>query len=76
MAVTRDRLPQRAATLAWFIAVAASPAPLAKRLIALRFVPASRPKFIAAALRRLGVLRRADAAPAELSLPERLAVSS
>jgi glycosyltransferase involved in cell wall biosynthesis len=76
MAVTRDRLPQRIATLGWFVAVAVSPAALANLLIALRFVPASRPKFIAAVLRRLGVLRRADAAPAELSLPERLAVSS
>jgi hypothetical protein len=64
----KERLPQRLFTMLWFLAVASLPRNAAKRLIALRFVPASRPAVLGAVLRRLGALRRtsdaAGAAPA------------
>jgi hypothetical protein len=41
----------------WFIAAASLPRNAATRLIALRFVPASRPALLGALLRGLGALR-------------------
>jgi len=52
-----ERLAARLVVMVWFIAVAVLPRRLAVPLIALRFVPASRPAFLGAALRRLGALR-------------------
>jgi len=54
-----ERLPARVFSMAWFVAVALAPRALAIRLIALRFVPASRPALLGSVLRRLGALRRA-----------------
>lgn len=54
----QERLPARLFVMIWFLAVAGLPRRLAKRLIALRFVPASRPALLGALLRRLGALRR------------------
>jgi glycosyltransferase involved in cell wall biosynthesis len=64
-----DRLPARLFVIVWFLAASLLPRALAIRLIALRFVPASRPAALGALLRRLGALRRTsdaarDAAPA------------
>jgi glycosyltransferase involved in cell wall biosynthesis len=59
----KERPAARLVVMAWFLAVAVLPRPLAVPLIALRFVPASRPAVLGALLRRLGALRRAaDAA--------------
>jgi glycosyltransferase involved in cell wall biosynthesis len=57
----RERLPARLFTMLWFLAVGVLPAGAARRLIALRFVPASRPALLGAVLRRLGALRRTGA---------------
>jgi glycosyltransferase involved in cell wall biosynthesis len=54
---SRERLPARLFLMLWFIAVASLPRNAAKRLIALRFVPTSRPALLGALLRRLGALR-------------------
>ncbi len=53
-----ERLPARLFLMLWFIAAASLPRNAAKRLIALRFVPASRPALLGALLRRIGALRR------------------
>jgi glycosyltransferase involved in cell wall biosynthesis len=59
-----DRLPARLFLTLWFLAAAVLPQRWALRLIALRFVPASRPAVLGTLLRRLGALRRTrDAAP-------------
>jgi glycosyltransferase involved in cell wall biosynthesis len=64
------RLPARLFMMLWFLAVAGLPRGGAKRLIALRFVPASRPALLGAVLRRLGALRRtSDAAPSAAPAP-------
>jgi glycosyltransferase involved in cell wall biosynthesis len=52
-----DNAASKAALAGWFGAVATLPRPAAEKLIALRFVPGSRPKFIGATLRALRVLR-------------------
>jgi hypothetical protein len=58
-----DGLATRVFLIAWFAAVALLPLPLARPIMEIRFVPASRPAALGALLRRLGVLRRtADAA--------------
>jgi glycosyltransferase involved in cell wall biosynthesis len=65
-----ERLPARLFTMLWFLAVAMLPRGAAKRLIALRFVPASRPALLGAVLRRLGALRRtSDAASTAAPVP-------
>jgi glycosyltransferase involved in cell wall biosynthesis len=69
-----DNAASKAALVAWFLAVAGAPRPVAEKLLALRFVPASRPKLIGAALRRLHVLR--PPRPSEdLSVPPAFAAS-
>jgi glycosyltransferase involved in cell wall biosynthesis len=69
-----DNAVAKAALIAWFVAVAAAPRPLAAKLLALRFVPTSRPKLVGAALRRLRVLR--PPRPTEdLSVPRAFATS-
>jgi glycosyltransferase involved in cell wall biosynthesis len=69
-----DRLVTRLCLTAWFLAVAASPLPLAERLITWRFVPTSRSQGLSRLLRRLGVLRGTTRqSSAELSLPASLA---
>jgi glycosyltransferase involved in cell wall biosynthesis len=73
--VTRERLSAKLAILAWFAAVTVSGPALAQRLIALRFVPNSRPKALGLALRAFRVLRPSGAAPSDLSLPPSLAAS-
>ncbi len=50
-----DGLGSRLALGLWILALTVSPEPLAKRLIAYRFVPASRPDWFRRALRRFGV---------------------
>ena len=73
----KERLPQRLFTMLWFLAVAGLPRNAAKRLIALRFVPASRPAMLGAVLRRLGALRRtSDAAGAAPGLADGRAPST
>ena len=66
----KERLPARLFLILWFVAVASLPRNAAKRLIALRFVPASRPAVLGALLRRLGALRRtSDAAGSSAPAP-------
>jgi glycosyltransferase involved in cell wall biosynthesis len=69
-----DNAASKAALVGWFVAVASLPGPLARKLIAYRFVPGSRPKFIGAILRRLRVLRPAEPS-AELNVPTAFAAS-
>jgi glycosyltransferase involved in cell wall biosynthesis len=64
-----DRLPARLFVMVWFLAVALLPRRLAERLIALRFVPASRPATLGALLRRLGALRRTSDATGVTATP-------
>lgn len=69
-----DNPAAKAALVAWFLAVASAPRPIAEKLFALRFVPASRPKLIGAVLRKLRVLR--PSRPSEdLSVPRAFAAS-
>jgi glycosyltransferase involved in cell wall biosynthesis len=70
-----DRLGGKLFLSLWFLAVAGLPRPAAERLIAYRFVPASRPQALKRLLQRLRVLRppaKGAAAP-ELSLPPHVA---
>jgi glycosyltransferase involved in cell wall biosynthesis len=70
-----DRVTAKLFLSLWFLAVASLPRPLAKRVIAYRFAPESRPRALMRLLQRLRVLRppaRGAAAP-ELSLPRHLA---
>jgi hypothetical protein len=53
-----DGLATRLFLVTWFTAVALLPMALARPIMAFRFVPSSRPKFLGKLLRRLGVLRR------------------
>ena len=56
----------------WFPAVALLPRPVARRLLAFRFVPASRPAALGSVLRRLGVLRQTgDAMAPAIPAPPR-----
>jgi hypothetical protein len=67
---TRERGLSRLFLYSWFLAVAAAPRRLADWLVALRFVPKSRPQTLARAMRRLRVLRSPeDVDPSDLSLP-------
>jgi hypothetical protein len=69
-----DNAVSKAALIAWFVAVASAPRPVAEKLLAFRFVPASRPKIVGAALRKLRVLR--PPRPTEdLSVPPAFAAS-
>jgi hypothetical protein len=69
-----DNAASKVALVAWFAGVAALPRPLARKLIAFRFVPESRPRAIGAVLRALRVLR--PPRPAEdLSVPPAFAAS-
>jgi glycosyltransferase involved in cell wall biosynthesis len=52
-----DNSASKAALVAWFLAVASAPFPIAEKLLAFRFVPGSRPKAVGAVLRKLHVLR-------------------
>jgi hypothetical protein len=66
----RERPSARLFLILWFVAVAVAPRRLARWLIALRFVPKSRPERLVRAMRRLRVLRgRAGTDPTDLSLP-------
>lgn len=66
----RERPMARLLLLLWFLAVATSPRFLAGKLIALRFVPTSRPAVLARAMQLMRVLRSAERAdPEDLSLP-------
>jgi glycosyltransferase involved in cell wall biosynthesis len=69
-----DNAASKAALIGWFVAVASLPGPLARKLIAYRFVPGSRPKFVGALLRRLRVLRPTEHS-AELNVPAAFAAS-
>ncbi len=62
-----DPWPARLSLAFWFPAVAVLPMAAARRLIALRFVPASRPAILGSVLRRLGVLRKAPTSPPKLA---------
>jgi glycosyltransferase involved in cell wall biosynthesis len=66
---SEERLPARLAIIAWFLAAGLLPGAAARRLIAWRFVPASRPAALGALFRCLGVLRRNPDAAAPQATP-------
>jgi glycosyltransferase involved in cell wall biosynthesis len=69
-----DNAASKAALVGWFAAVAALPRPAAEKLIALRFVPGSRPKLVGTVLRKLHVLRPPRARE-DLNVPTAFAAS-
>ena len=56
----------------WILGVTLSPGPLSKKMIALRFLPTTRPSWIRRLIRRFGIgLRTNNNTASELSLPRR-----
>jgi glycosyltransferase involved in cell wall biosynthesis len=69
------RIVSRLCTIAWLAGVALGPRRFAQHLVALRFVPSSRPAALRTMLRRLGVLRAPnEGRERELDLPRRLVI--
>jgi glycosyltransferase involved in cell wall biosynthesis len=70
----RDRLVSRLLIGAWCVAVAASPRPVAERLIAWRFAPQSRSPALTALLRRFRILRHPATGEShdDMNLPQKL----